>query len=424
MDSFTSIPAPPADLQELASWLSSFTNWEKQAPLGADRRALGPSRCRGLLQRAGLLTAVGPTVQVAGTKGKGSTVLWMEALLRHRDCPTAATLSPHLVSIEERIRIDGQELAWPSLFEGLTNLHPYLIDPDQPQDSIPTFFDLWIALFIERAVSAGDRWLLLEVGMGGPLDSTSSVCHDVGILTTVDLDHRPILGDTIQEIAREKALIASRGKPFIIADGAHASDAADVAASRGAIAHIVKDDARIPAHYLYPQRLNGACALAALEKIEDVRPWTADEVRHAAQQLRLPARLEKLAGTVPLLLDGAHTPLSLAAFVERFECHRNGKPGSILLGMLSDKEIEQSLGALATLDPMPQIVTVTPDSPRALPAEQLSRILERLGVESMAMAEIPKAVDWLKEKAATGQPVAATGSMYLAGAVRTHWLSS
>lgn len=424
MHSFTQIPAPPSDFHQLDSWLAGFTNWEKQAPLSTNRRALGPARCRSLLERADLLSDLGPTIQVAGTKGKGSTVLWLEALLRHREYPTAATLSPHLVSLEERIRIDGIELPGPSLMEGLENLYPHLNAPTQDQDHSPTFFDLWIALFIERARNAGDRWLLLEVGMGGPLDSTSAIEHDVGILTTVDLDHRPFLGDSMKEITHEKSKIARRGKPFIIAAGDYACEAEEIAISRGAHPLIVQDDVRIPRDFQFPQRLNGACALAALESLPGIQPWKAEEVQLVAKQLQLPARLEELPGPdQPLLLDGAHTPLSLAAFTARFESYCGGRTGALLIGMLADKEIELSLAALTELDPKPQIVTVTPSSPRSLPARELAKIFSELGLEATPIDEMGGAIRWLKERAATGCPVAATGSMHLAGEVRSRWLA-
>ncbi|MGE4619571.1 MAG: Mur ligase family protein [Planctomycetota bacterium] len=422
MSSFTPIPPPPGDLQQLDSWLGSFTNWEKQTPLSSQRRALGPTRCRNLLQRANLETPTGPVIQVAGTKGKGSTILWMEALLRQRGLPTAATLSPHLNSIEERIRIDGSELPVPALLDGLTNLHPHLVDPADFENSLPTFFDLWIALFIERAKNAGDRWILLEVGMGGPLDSTSALQHDVGVLTTVDLDHRAILGNTIAEIAKEKAAIATRKKPFILAAGDHTPHALEVAILRGAKPLVVDNDERIPTSIGLPQRLNGACALAALESIPETPPWSRQEVQLATQALQLPARLELIPGPPSLLIDGAHTPLSLKAFIDRFKTHRGTHRGSILIGMLADKEIHESLSWLTTLDPSPQILTVTPPTPRGLEATELSKVLSQLGLESNPVDSIEDALSWLKRKAATGEPVAATGSMHMAGMIRQHWI--
>ena len=421
MSSFTPIPPPPVDLQELDSWLGSFTNWEKQVPLSSDRRNLGPTRCRGLLERSDLLCPMGPSIQVAGTKGKGSTILWMETLLRQRGLPTAAMLSPHLSSIRERIRIDGSELTERSLIEGLGNLHPHLCDPADAENSIPTFFDLWTALFFERAKNAGDRYLLVEVGMGGPLDSTSAIHHDVGILTTVDLDHRPILGETIPEITREKAAISRRGKPFIIADGDHADIAMEVATSRHAKPILIADDDRIPSDVLPPQRRNGACALAALESLPQIDRWSPIEVKQAISDLHLPARLEIINGPPALLLDGAHTPLSLKAFVDRFETYRGCSCGTVLIGMLADKQVKLSLAAFTRLDPPPRIITVTPPSSRALPAGELSVIFHQMGLEAQPTDSISVGLEWLKKRAATSEAVAATGSMYLAGVIRQHW---
>jgi len=415
------IPLPPQRIRDLDSWLGCFTNWEKQAPLAGDRRSLGPARCRALLDRAGVPTPSGPVVQVAGTKGKGSTVLWMESLLRARAQPCAATISPHLESITERIRIDGIELSEAEIIDGLRLLHPHLIDQKQPDSHAPTFFDLWIALFIERAHQAGNRWILLEVGLGGPLDSTCAIGHDVGVLTTVDLDHQAILGESIQEITREKSRIATAGKPFIIAEGTHSDLAAEIAVSHGAIPEVISDDDRLPPSVLFPQRLNAAVALTALESVPGVKPWTVDEIQTATDLIELPGRLELLSGPPPLLLDGAHTPLSLAAFAGCFQSYCGSVPGALLLGMMQDKDAISSLAPVTKLIPPPSIVSITVPSTRGLPASQLANIIESLGIHCLPLDEPKQGLAWLMEKAAAGVPTAATGSMLLAGWIRRHW---
>lgn len=415
------IPLPPQRLRDLDSWLGCFTNWERQAPLAGDRRSLGPARCRALLDRAGIPTPSGPVVQVAGTKGKGSTVLWMESLLRVRAEPCAATVSPHLESITERIRIDGRELSEAAIMEGLRRLHPHLTDEKSPDAHAPTFFDLWIALFIERTHQAGKRWLLVEVGLGGPLDSTCAIGHDVGVLTTVDLDHQAILGESTQEITREKSRIASAGKPFIIADGADAELAVQTAESHGAIPEVIRDDDRLPATVVAPQRLNAAVGLAALESVHGVKPWSVDEIRMAIELIELPGRLELLSSPHPLLLDGAHTPLSLDAFVDCFQSHCGSEPGALLLGMMHDKDASSSLAPLTKLEPPPNIASVTVPSARGLPASQLAEVIDGLGLDCIALDEPEQGLAWIKEKAATGVPAAATGSMQLAGWIRRHW---
>ncbi|MDE0959971.1 MAG: hypothetical protein OSB09_04255 [Planctomycetota bacterium] len=415
------IPTPPERFGDLDAWLASFTSWEQQVPLARDRRSISPGRCRDLLARASISAPRSPVIQVAGTKGKGSTVLWMESLLRIRRIPCAATLSPHLQSIVERIRIDGNPLSEEVLLQGLRRLHPHLIDSGDPASLPPTFFDLWIALFAQQATQAGDRWWLLEVGLGGPLDSTSAIPHDVGVMTTIDLDHRAILGETIDLIASEKAKIATAGKPIVIAVGPGNDCAFEVARERGAIPQIVNQDSRIPSDIQDPQRLNASCALAALETIQDQERWSSDEVRLAARQLELPGRLEQIEGRYPLLLDGAHTPLSLQIFARKFDQYRGPSGGALLIGMLADKDARSNLSALTSLQPAPEIMAVTPPSPRGLPAADLARMLQHLGIECQFKDRPEQGLEWLIKKAADGEPTAATGSMYLAGWIRSLW---
>ena len=425
MSNSTPIPPAPDLWEELEPWLATFTNWERQTPLASDRRSLGPSRCRSLLLRAGIAAPRGPVIQVAGTKGKGSTVLWMESLLGIKKLPSAATLSPHLETILERIRVDGKQLTEKQTLEGLKRLQPFLSPPEE--EAAPTFFDLWTALFVERAGERGDRWLLLEVVLGGPLDSTSAIPHDVAILTTVDLDHRAILGETIEEIATEKAGIATSGKPFIIATGPADAVSAAIARERGAAVQIVEEDHRIPASVCAPQRLNLACALAALETEEPGRSdspplqWSCAEVAAVVDRIQLPGRLELIESPLPLLLDGAHTPASIDHFVTTFVEYRADHRGCLLLGMMADKDAHEIIDPIAAICPPPRIATVTTPSPRAASAGDLAALLHRRGLSPEVFDDPLHGFDWLKKQAADGKPTAATGSMHLAGWIRRLW---
>ena len=167
--------------------------------------------------------------QIAGSKGKGSTVLWLETLLSERGLSVGATTSPHLHSLEERIRIQQQPVPFQRLLKALKTLYPALLAGQSLGDPTPTFFDLWTVLFIQLALEEKCEVILLEVGLGGPLDSTTAIPHDVGILTTVDLEHRELLGDTIEEIAAEKSKISRSGFPFVISQGQHQKTAREIA---------------------------------------------------------------------------------------------------------------------------------------------------------------------------------------------------
>ncbi|OUU21668.1 MAG: hypothetical protein CBC13_08735 [Planctomycetia bacterium TMED53] len=425
------IPPPPHSADLLPDWLASFTNWEKQLPLEKGRREWGPLRCRKLLDRANLETSHLKVIQVAGSKGKGSTVMWMEALLKLRGLSVAAKTSPHLVSLEERIRVNGQPVEIDKLLEHLHRLYPALKAGQSEGDPLPTFFDLWTALFISIAVSRECSTILLEVGLGGPLDSTTAVPHDIGVLTTVDLEHRALLGDTLEEIAAEKSRIATRGKPFVIAPGETQEISRQTALSLEAIPMIVEVDDRVPKEIPSTQRLNASTALRALESASEFAPWSQQEVEDAARIVSLPGRLEIIQGTPSLLLDGAHTPASIRAFVEAFSKFRGAhQRGAILLGMLRDKDPIETLSELTLLDPIPYLCTVSIPVSRGMTADELATAITPL-IESLTKdtpsrsinvaLSAEKGMEWLKQMAATGEPIAATGSMYLAGLIRQHW---
>ncbi|NCF54694.1 MAG: hypothetical protein GWP41_00310 [Planctomycetia bacterium] len=428
------IPPPPENPHELESWLASFTNWEKQLPLGKEKRELGPTRCRLLLDRAQLDTRGTRVIQIAGSKGKGSTVLWLETLLSERGLSVGATTSPHLHSLEERIRIQQQPIPFQRLLKALKTLYPALLAGQSLGDPTPTFFDLWTVLFIQLALEEKCEVILLEVGLGGPLDSTTAIPHDVGVLTTVDLEHRDLLGDTIEEIAAEKSKISRSGFPFVISHGQHQKIALETAKERRALPILAKLDSRIPDSVPTHQKINASAALAALEVGDIYQAWSKEEVQQAWDLLELPGRLEIIPGDPPLLLDGAHTPASMAAFSEAFQKHRKSgdkgasAKGAIVLGMLSDKEPLLTLQHLLDLEPFPDICTLTVPTKRGLSAEELAEVLKsmlnnQIAHHSIHIAKDPEsAQEWLIKKAAIGEPIAATGSMYLAGLVRNSWL--
>lgn len=432
------ISPPPETAEKLPEWLASFTNWEKQLPLDRGRREWGPLRCRKLLDRAGLDTSHRKVIQVAGSKGKGSTVLWLEALLSTRGVKSAALTSPHLISLEERIRIGQQQVPFEKLLKGLHRLYPALIEGQAAGDPLPTFFDMWTALFVEIALTEEVPFLLLEVGLGGPLDSTTAIPHDLGILTTIDLEHTALLGDTCEEIAAEKSRIARQGKPLVIAAGETSSTASRIAESRGAIPLLCETDSRIPKEVPAVQSVNASLALRALDHFWATTPVTANETVLAWQRLELPGRLEVLQGPPALLLDGAHTPVSIQAFIAGFTRYRDQlnralglsgtskKSGALLLGMLKDKNPEQTLAQLKQLEPLPHICTLGIPVPRGMDgysiAEALKSVTEESGMTPMVARTPEEGVEWLRKMAAIGEPIAATGSMYLAGLVRQAWL--
>ena len=422
--STSQLPPLPADPQEIESYLSAFTNFEKEIPLSRHRRTLGPLRARSLLTEAGLLPPRAPVIQVAGTKGKGSMVLWMESLLEKRGVLTAAAISPHLEHLGERVRVGGRPSSPGQLLQALERLHPPLERLIEKDVSLrPTFFDLLTAAAIARADSEEVGAILLEVGLGGPLDSTSAVPHCCGILTCVDLDHCEFLGDSVEEIAREKAGIARKGMPFLIPESGAPWQAVarSVARQRGAKVMAVGIDSRVPSALVAPQRENLSLALQAIETTFAIQEFTREEIEALVVDTTLPGRLEEPSEKAPFLLDSAHTFLSLEAFTGRFESWREGRRGIVLLGMLSDKRWQGALAPLLALQQAPEIWLVAPPSRRAWDLAVAARFIEGRGVAIETWEDVEAALTALRRRSLAGDPVAVTGSVTLAGATRRWW---
>jgi len=333
-----------------------------------------------------------------------------------------AGISPHLEFLEERIRRAGNPVSSAELTHAIAGLHPAVVELDRDAPELrPTFFDLMTAATVLVAIEGNSPWLLLEVGLGGPLDSSSAVPHHIGVLTTVDLEHRALLGNTLEEIAREKARIARTGRPFVIAGGEAQSQEAlnaakSVAEERGANVHLVAADSRIPPSVPLPQRHNLAVGLRALES-ESMPRFKSEEVSRVTADILLPARGEVLAGPPRLLLDGAHTLRSVAHFAATLDQFRQGRSVRLLVGCHGDKEWGSAFKPLLGNSAIHWIVTRVP-GPRGLDPNRLSQAIEAAN-RTVEVLPLDQALAQLELE--DNVVPAVTGSMQLAGIVRSHW---
>ncbi|MEE8141730.1 MAG: hypothetical protein V3T77_01390 [Planctomycetota bacterium] len=415
---------PPESAAEISLYLGAFTNYELLRKLPRSRRDLGPHRARQLLELLGLPPSGLPVIQVAGSKGKGSTVLWMEALLLARGARPGSYLSPHLEHRNERIRIAGQPVSDALVLQGLSELHPVLKQLQrQNPDLMPTFFDLWTVLALWTFARQGASHALLEVGLGGPLDSTSAIPHDVGILTSIDLEHQEELGATLLEIAREKARIARPGRPFIINDlrTCHGEAAAKAARSAGARVSGVPTKLRLPEQVAPPQDQNLATAVTALEALYTNRPIPTPEIDKAVASIQLPGRLEELPGPPPLLLDSAHTRLAMEYFRKHFRAWRGSRRGALLVGFLNGKNWQDALQGFAAEARELHWIVTCPDPRRGLDPTKIAGFLAPWQADVVTVLEPQRALEKLLERATRATPVAVTGSFYLAGRARSFW---
>jgi dihydrofolate synthase/folylpolyglutamate synthase len=435
-----------ATLEQAAAWLEGLIDYERPADRARARFTLDPIRA--LLARVGNPERALRPIHVAGSKGKGSTVLLAEALLRGAGLRTGAFTSPHLLRWTERFRIDGREVEDAALAAAVERIRPAVegLRAEDPPNA-PTFFDATTAAALLLFAEAGLDAVLLEVGLGGRLDSTNAVTPSVACVTSIEREHTEILGDTLAAIAGEKAGILKPGVPAVA--GRLPDEALAVVRARAAelgctLAELGRDfaaetlerepfrsririeDGAFRAEAWLPllgepaadnAALAAACALRSGLVSADRLAATAPAALAAAE---LPGRIEVL-GRAPLrIADGAHTlasARSLAAALARVPHART----HLVLSVSSGKDVD---GMCALLAPLADRVTLTrADARKSLDPGALAPILRRLA-PALDVRVVPNAhlaLRAAREDAAPDDLVCATGSVYLAGIARAVW---
>jgi dihydrofolate synthase/folylpolyglutamate synthase len=392
-----------------------------------------------------LLAALGdpqnayPSVHVAGTNGKGSTCVLLEAILRAAGRTVGRYTSPHLEDFSERIAVNGRPIQDADLVRCAARVHGAAAGLEAP----PTFFEAATAIAFLHLAEAGPDGApvdaaVVEVGLGGRLDATNVLTPEVCVITNVDLDHTKHLGATVAAVAGEKAGIIKPGVPVVTGTRGEALDVVRATAARtGAPLLVLGEDfavtAGTPFTYDGPggrregltlglagvhQRDNAALALAAAARfLPDGLP-DAGALRRALAEARWPGRLEPVAAAAPVLLDCAHNGPAARALADHL-ARDSGGPLWLVLGVLADKDFDAVATALCPL--AARVFVTAPDTPRrADPAEQ-ARIARRHARDVTTVPGVAAAVDLaVGEAAAAGGRVVVTGSIYTVGEARSH----
>jgi folylpolyglutamate synthase/dihydropteroate synthase len=359
-----------------------------------------------------------PVVHVTGTNGKTSTTRMTETLLRERGLRTGRFTSPHLVSMRERICVDGEPLSAERFIELYEEIAPYVELVDSQQPAPLSFFEVLTGMMFAAFADAPVDVAVIEVGLGGRWDATNVADGTVAVITPVALDHMQWLGDTIEEIATEKAGIIKPGAIAVLAQQEVA--AAEILLQRAALVgatvaregfefgvvarelalggqQVVLQGLRgVYADIFLPlfgahQASNAACALAAVEAFANVSvtapvgddgstltlgPGLAqggldpDLVRAGFAKVSSPGRLDILRRSPTVIADAAHNPAGMAvtvqALTESFDFDR-------VIGVVAVPEDKDVAGLLDELEPLlSAIVLTTNSSPRSMPAEDLA----------------------------------------------------
>ncbi|MFC5498175.1 bifunctional tetrahydrofolate synthase/dihydrofolate synthase [Caenimonas terrae] len=314
---------------------------------------LGLERSRAVADRLGLRFEC-PVITVAGTNGKGSTCAMLEAIALQAGWRTGVYTSPHLVDFEERCRIVGE-------IARADQLVPHFERVEAARGEISlTYFEFTTLAIMSLMADSKLDLAILEVGLGGRLDTTNIIDADCAVITSIDLDHMELLGPDRESIGREKAGILRAGRPAIVSDPVRPYSVIQYAEAIGADLWLLGRDfnfsgdkqqwgwagrGRRYAGLAYPalrganQLINASGALAALESLRDRVPVTAQAVRNGLAMVELPGRFQVVAGQPALVLDVAHNPHSVAALAANLDAMGFYPTTHAVFGAMADKDL-------------------------------------------------------------------------------------
>jgi len=360
-------------------------------------------------------------IHVAGTNGKGSTCAMLESIYRAAGLRVGMFTSPHLVSFAERIQVNRQFISEPEVVRLVNRLQKPL--KEFPEDHHPTFFEMITVMALIHFAEQNCDLVVWETGLGGRLDATNIVSPLASVITNIGIEHSEWLGDTVEQIAAEKAGIIKPGVPIITAarPGEGLEVIASVAAKQHApltsvdLAEVNRpplDTVELSLHGPH-QRLNAATALAAVRVLGETIAVGDDAQRQGLASVRWPGRMERVqtASGRNLLLDGAHNPAGAEALRVAIEAEFPESKPTIIFGVFKDKDSASMCHSLAPLAGRLLLTPVHSDRSED-PARLVAACRE---VNAHAGIEVCASLSEALEKTARDPFVVVAGSLYLVG---------
>lgn len=416
----------------LAQWL------DYQERVNVRSIELGLDRVSEVWRRMGARRVARHIITVGGTNGKGSTVAFLEAMLRAAGLQVGCYTSPHLLHYNERIRVDGADASDELLVASFERI-------EQARGALPlTYFEFGTLAALDIFARAGLDVAVLEVGLGGRLDAINIVDADVAVITTVDLDHMDWLGNDRDSIGREKAGIARAGRPAIVGEDAPPAGLLDALGALGAQVqragidfHVERradgwrwthDDGtalHVPAPALAApvQYANAATSIAALHALPGNESWQqpdvfADIVAKGVGQVRIAARLQSLGGDPELIVDVGHNPQAARALAQWLDRNPAGRVHAVY-GALADKDVDGVIAALGDRIAHWHVAGLDRDTPRGLSADAVADRVRAVLPDAQVdrHASVGAALAAARSIAQSGERVLAFGSFFVASAV-------
>lgn len=405
----------------------------------------GLSHTRDLMKRLDNPQDKLPTIHVAGSNGKGSVCAFLSSILTQSGVRTGLFTSPHLVSLRERFRINGEPCTREQFLRAEGVVRRTVMQMQNEGLSHPTFFEYIFAVGMVLFAQEKVECIVLETGLGGRLDATNVVAHPLlTIITSISLEHTEILGDTIEAIAGEKAGIIKPGIPVIfdgseplaepvILEAARAKGAEAEKISPDKINILLNDGKHIdfsyesrydvtrvsipfPAEY---QAVNAALALTAAHRLKSIFPITDESIREGFRCTIWPGRMEELYPDV--YLEGAHNVSGVQAFLKTVG-KMTTEPSILLFSMVQGKREQEALDLLLCEGCWEELIlTEISDNERALPVSVLYRYVAGQWKENIKVTAIQKPGSALRVALShkkPGQKVFCVGSLYLIGELK------
>jgi dihydrofolate synthase/folylpolyglutamate synthase len=394
-----------------------------------------------------------PSVLIAGTNGKGSTAATLASILRASGLRTGLYTSPHLIRINERVQVDGRGIEDErfALLHDMVDRTAERLVEDGELPWHPSFFEMLTAIAFEHFATSKVDVAVLEVGMGGRLDATNVVEPRISVITDIALDHQKFLGNTIREIAREKAgIIKPNGVVVTLPQSPDANDEighAVLNADAQAVSAVpfVPPVSPASSSYLhakssglvqrYPMQVLGeqitvetrllgrhqlrnvALAIAASEELKRQGfPITPESIERGVRETQWPGRFQVIPATLErpeIILDVAHNPAGAWALRSTLSAVYDTRRLIFVFGAMRDKaigEVSEILFPLAD-----RILVTQADNPRAATPEEIVQAAARTNAEMELAADVPSALQRAQALAGTDGVVIVTGSIYVVG---------
>jgi len=412
--------------ENFLSWLNSYHKFGIK---------LGLERIKYLCKELGNPENSYKVIHVGGTNGKGSVCKFIGSILTNSGYKVGIYTSPHLQRFSERFVIDDEEISEEDVVPLVEKIKP-IVEKMKKEDNTPTFFEIVTAMGFEYFRNQNVDFAIIEVGLGGRYDATNVVDPLVSVVTNVSLEHQKTLGKTIKDIAKEKAGIIKENIPAITAAKDDALDVIEKYANKknAPLQMLDKDNwGKLDSQkflingslndYTVKTNMRGsfqgeniAIAIAVVENLEMNGIFiTDDSIATGIEKTVNPGRMELISSEPCILLDGAHNIAGMNILKETLNDDFEFDKLILVLGILSDKNIEEMLKIIS---PISDVIIVTKSkNDRASDPSDLKKLLEKIGYKNdiFVKNEIADALDYAKSIAKKEDLICVTGSLFTVG---------